>query len=959
MAVTREGQVEVTEQSTGTEGPADDATAQGTLEESHGDEMAEEPNETDGMEAPNTTLSPEADEEMGDESPDPPDGDDEEIDDMEVPGEWDEIEATAAPRTARQAEGAQEGVEQDAEAQVPEASLEASESSAEGMDTADSGYEVAASTDGVLESEQNGVTNGAAVSGHEQAVLAMPTLEEALDQPQKGNGVLKVITDSLTGMTSVVGGIFKRGAEEEPVGLAAELDVEEEERKEFNEREAEWPTSKIEDVTSIREFFGLSHVADGDRLVRADGTRVVIFESAGKEISRANIQGFAGALNSIQCPVQFLIRQHSPRLNGFRLKMREERAARLSERLVAAAEDLDGLLAELEDRPGLMDRRYYIVCDEENMDEVTAAVSRLNLKAGFLAKRALDIFLLSATFGQSPADLPEQERIHYRELPSAIKSDNGIYRRTFYLKKFPRTITVGFLQSLLTIGIPMDLSIHLMPISSEHAISMLQSQLTSMQAAANSQLKRTGQMGSKEQIALEDILRLRDACMRGTERLFYTNFAITVTGTSEEELNNHITSIDSMFKAVVAEIDELTFNQRKALRTTMPFGENATKRWVMLDTSTVALMFPFSPQDMDTRTGTLVGLDARARSLITFDEFNSRSAQNMNKAILATSGAGKSYLTKLDIVRQITRDVRVYVIDPEGEYVDTCIAAGGRVLTPGVPGQGMNPFVVTETGADLMERIDNLCNLLQVMIGQRLDATMYGGLNKAMVDYYGKATIDGQGNWTGLFNHIHKNEPAIAAMLTPFYDGSKQYLLSDEGTDILRDEAMMTVFNLRLIDSELRAAAGMVCTETVWTMAARDPRPRKLIVDEVWSILQDPNGAAFLMNTAKRARKHILGLTSITQDVQDLLAVNSNEGVRGNSGRALIQNASFKILLRQDPASIGMIRETFNLSHEVAAELPSYPTGRGLLVTPEGNFPMHIEGSSIEAEIIEWKAGAH
>ncbi len=808
--------------------------------------------------------------------------------------------------------------------------------------------------------EEDGKQSDSAGAGLDGNVLEgggnLPLDDVGLESAEAQDGTAR---KKMLWLSKLIDGIFKQKEEEDPVGLAATLDMEEEERKAFEEREREWPTSRVDTLPTIRDFFGISHIGDGNRIVRKDGTRMVVFESAGKELSRANIQGFAGALNSIQCPVQFLIRQHPPRLNGFRLQMRQERAQRLSEKLADAADDLDNLLAELEDREGLMDRRYYIVCDEENTDEVSAAVSRLNLRAGYLAETALDIFLLSATFGQSPADLPEQERIHYRELPASVKSDNGVFRKTFYVKKFPRMMTVGFLQSLLTIGIPMDLSIHLLPISSEHAISMLQSQLTSMQAAANAQLKRTGQVGSKEQIALEDILRLRDAVMRGVERLFNTNMAITVTGNSEQELREHITTLNSMLKAVLAETDELTFGQRSALRTTMPLGDNATKRWVMLDTSTLALMFPFSPQDIDTRTGTLVGLDNRARSLITYDEFNNRSAQNMNSAILATSGAGKSYLTKLGIVRQLTRDVRVYVIDPEGEYVDTCIAAGGRVLTPGVPGQGMNPFVVTETGADLMERIDNLCKLLQVMIGQRLNPTQYGELNKAMVEYYGKATVGGQGNWTGLFNHIHKEQPAIAAMLTPFYDGSKQYLLSDEGTDMLQDEAHMTVFNLRLVESEMRAAAGMVCAETVWTMAARDPRRRKLVVDEVWSILQDPEGGGFMMNTAKRARKHILGLTSITQDVQDLLAVNSSEGVRGNSGRALIQNASFKVLLRQDPASIEMIRETFNLSPEIASELPSYPTGRGLLVTPDGYFPMEIEASPVEAEIIEWTAGRH
>ena len=776
---------------------------------------------------------------------------------------------------------------------------------------------------------------------------------------RRPSGVRLPSSPPLSSVASGARGLFCRKAVEADDSLPAVVDMEEEDRREFLEREREWPTSKIDEVPSVRSFFRYSHVAEGSRLVREDGKRMVIFESSGKDITRANVQSFAGAINSLQCPVQFLIRQHAPRLNGFRLQMRREREPDLSELLAGAAEDLDSLLADLQDRQGMMDRRYYIICDEEHMEEVSAAISRLNLDAGYLSERALDIFMLSAIYGQSPADLPDQERFHIRDTPGYVKSDNGVYRRTIWVKKFPRSITVGFLQSLLTVGIPMDLSIQLNPIQSEHAVSMLQSRLTSMQASADAQYKRTGQVGGTEQIALQDILRLRDAVLRGTERLFHTNLCITIAADSEERLAEYATTLNSMLKAVLAETDLMICGQRKGLRTTMPFGENATRRWTMLDTSTIALMFPFSPQDLDTRTGTLVGLDARARSLITFDEFNSRSAQNMNMAVLATSGAGKSYFTKLNIVRQLTRGVRVYVIDPEGEYVDTCIAAGGRVLTPGVPGQGMNPFVVTETGAELMERIDNLCKLLQVMIGSRLDPTQYGQLNRAMVHYYEKATVGGEGNWSGLYGYIEDTEPEIAGMLSPFHSGSKRFLLSDEGSDLLLDEPPMTVFNLRLIESEMRAAAGMVCAETVWTMAARDPRRRKLVVDEVWSILQDAEGAGFMMNTAKRARKHILGLTSITQDVQDLLAVNTSEGVRGNSGRALIQNASYKILLRQDPASIGVISETFNLPEEVAQELPSYPTGRGLLVSPDGHYPMDIEAASDEAKIIEWVAGRH
>ena len=741
--------------------------------------------------------------------------------------------------------------------------------------------------------------------------------------------------------------------------IPAFVDPDEEERQRETERMREWPDEGLDELPTLSDYFGYTHIENGNRLVRSDGRRMAVFQVKGKEIDHPSVASFAGALNSLQGHVQFLIRQHSPRLSEFRTKMRAHRGDGLSERLVEAAESLDVLLGDKEDEEGLMDRRFYIVCDEERMDDVMAAISRVQLTAGILSDRALNILLLSCAFGQSPADLPEKQTLRYRTEATHVRSDNGDYRRTMWLNVFPRIMTVGFLESILTMGIPMDLSVHVSPIPSAQALSNLQSQLTKMQASATIQMKRKGIVDEKEKIALDDIIRMRGAVMRGVEKMFSVCLAVTVHAPSERKLEEYVTVLRSIFTSVLAQVDELRRVQGKALRATMPLCENPLRHWTVVNTTTVALLFPFSPPDLDTREGTLVGVDVNARSLVTYDMFNSPVAQNMNMAILATSGAGKSFSAKLALVRELTRGVRAYIVDPEGEYVDSAIAAGGRVLTPGVPGQGMNPFVVTETGPELMERIQNLVKLLQVMIGQRLDATLSASLDNAMTTYYEKATADGeQGNWSGLYAHLKETEPALAAMVSPFYSGSMRYLLSDEGTDLLADEPPITVFNLRMIESEMRAAAGMVCTETVWTMAARDPRPRRLVVDEVWAIIQDPEGAGFMMNTAKRARKHVLGLTSITQDVNDLLAVNESEGVRGNSGRALIQNASYKLLLRQDPAVIGTIADTFQLPREIASQLPSYPTGQGLLITPTGRYTIEIEASGVEAEIIKWEAGA-
>ena len=748
---------------------------------------------------------------------------------------------------------------------------------------------------------------------------------------------------------------FRFGGSESDGGGADEELREARARGDYGEGEG-LSVDDVREFPSIRGMLGLERIsAEGDRLIRVDGRRLVVYETTGTDVTLPDVVGFASGLNALNCQVQFLVRQHPPRLFAFRELMRSEREEGLSDRMLAAAESLDAMLGELEEREGIMDRRFYMICNEEDADEVYSAMSRVRIEVGILGGEALRLLVLTSVLGQAPADLPEHDGISFRVGAKAIESSNGLMRKTIELMVFPRNMSAEFLQRIFRMGIPMDLSLQVLPIASQQAMSNLESQRTRMQAAANSQLKRTGQVGSKETIALEDIMRLRDQLMRGNERMFRACLTVTVFGKSEKQLDNYVTLVRSTFTGVLAQVNNLTMVQRGGLRSTMPLCINPMNRWVVVDTTTLALMFPFSPGDLDTRRGTLVAFDTNAKSLVTYDLFDRSMSQNMNVAVLAMSGAGKSFAVKLFILRQMMRGVRVYVIDPEGEYVDTCEAVGGRVLTPGLPGQGMNPFVVTEVGAELTERIRNLCRLVEVMIGQRLDPTVRSGLDNAMTTYYERETAaGGSGTWSGLYGHLASTEPAIARMVRPFFSGSSRFLLSDEGVDLLSEEPLMTVFNLRLLDEDLRAAAGMVCSEVVWTMAARDPRPRMEVVDEVWSIIQTPEGAGFMINTAKRARKHRLGLVSITQDVQDLLTVNSSEGIRGNSGRALLQNASYKYLFRQDPAVVPLIKETFQLTDRQVASMSGFATGEGMLVSPSGLFPIRIEASREEADIIEW-----
>ena len=205
----------------------------------------------------------------------------------------------------------------------------------------------------------------------------------------------------------------------------------------------------------------------------------------------------------------------------------------------------------------------------------------------------------------------------------------------------------------------------------------------------------------------------------------------------------------------------------------------------------------------------------------------------------------------------------------------------------------------------MLQRIGSLRRLIEVMVGESLGAERRASLDHALAGYYAKPRE--RTGFRDFYKYLQEDEagdPALARLLRPFATGSLRHLLSDEGDDLLGTEALVTVFDLRLLEPELRPAAAMVCTETVWAAAAQDPKPRLLVVDEVWSIMQHPEGAAFMVSMAKRARKHRLGLQFITQDVQDLLSEDTSRTITGHSGRALLQNAAFKLLLQQDAAAI-------------------------------------------------------
>ncbi len=720
------------------------------------------------------------------------------------------------------------------------------------------------------------------------------------------------------------------------------------------ERDNEAEPPPLKPLPELPLCFMLSHL-EPEGPVRLDGLRLSIIELAGLELDEAKLGAFAGALNACDFPLQLLVRQHPPNLRRLRRELTEAQPDNLAEPTRDAADSARRLLEQLESRPGILDRRFYAVSEREHAAELRGVLSGAGLTVQPLRDEPLQRLVIAAALGGTPTkrDPDEAAEVMVKRAEFEVGQD---LQRSLHLVKWPRSLAPGFLQQLMSTGAPMDLSLHLGPIPAAQAARQLEWQKVRFESARSLSLRRGKTLSPEAEIALEDVSRLRDDIQRGRERLFHASLAITLHAQDPEALDELTQRASAHFAASLGQLDPLPFRQREGKLSTMPLALNAVAAWRTLDTSSVARCFPFSPPDLDTRSGALMGIDLRARAPVVYDPWDGTHL-NANTAVLARSGSGKSFATKLGVLRGVSRGVVAYVIDPEGEYADLARASGGRVFSPGVPGQGMNPFVIDRADPEeLLQRIGSLRRLIEVMVGERLSAERRAALDHALTSYYSNPRA--RSGFRDFYRFLESDDPeSLAKLLRPFESGSLKHLLSDDGDDLLKHEALITVFDLHLLEPELRPAAAMVCTETVWAAAARDPRPRLLVVDEVWSIMQHPEGAAFMVSMAKRARKHRLGLQFITQDVQDLLSEDTSRTITGHSGRALLQNAAFKLLLQQDAAAISTVGDAFDLPGDLQRWLLSCPRGDGLLLAQGQRFPIRIEATPEETDLIDWRPG--
>ncbi|MEV0167538.1 VirB4 family type IV secretion system protein [Nonomuraea fuscirosea] len=501
----------------------------------------------------------------------------------------------------------------------------------------------------------------------------------------------------------------------------------------------------------------------------------------------------------------------------------------------------------------------------------------------------------------------------------------------------------------------MDVSLHVDPIPSLVAADRLRKQLARLESGLRSDQQHGRLLDPSTEVAAEDAQELASRIARGQARLFRVSIYLTVHATTRDELDASCAQVRALAASLLLDARQATFRQLQGWVSSLPVAFDNLEATRTFDTPALAAAFPFTSPDLTAATGptaVLYGANAASASLVTWDRF---AQPNHNSAIIASSGAGKSYLAKLEALRSLYTGVEVAVIDPEDEYARLCEAVDGAYLHLGAPDVRLNPFDLPADGRDaLTRRVLFLHTLIAVMLGEPLDKADKAALDRAILTTYKQAGITfDPDTWDrpaplmrDLVTALTDDGADIAAGLAPYVTGSHRRLF--DGPTTTRPDSHLIVFSLRDVPDELKAVGTLLTLDAVWRRVS-DPdlrRPRLVVVDEAWLLMKDPEGARFLLRMAKAARKHWAGLSVVTQDAADLLG--------SQVGQAIIANSATQILLRQAPQAIDAVTDAFNLSEGERQLLLSAERGTGLLAADSGasRVAFHVLASDSEHRLV-------
>jgi len=548
--------------------------------------------------------------------------------------------------------------------------------------------------------------------------------------------------------------------------------------------------------------------------------------------------------------------------------------------------------------------------------------------------------------------------------PSIIEVDfdylkiNNRFVRTMFVAGYPRYVSANWLSPLINFEQSLDTSLFIYPVESKTILDDLRRKIAEMEAEISTDAERGRVIDPSTQAKLEDALTMQEQLTKGIERFFQFGLYVTLSAETIEKLDQTSKEIESTLASLLIIPKHATLQMEEGFKTTLPLALDFLNITRNMDTTSLATTFPFTSSELTANEGIMYGINENNGSLIIFDRF---TLENYNSCVFAKAGAGKSFLVKLEILRSFMFDAEIIVIDPENEYETLCNAVGGEnILFSFNSKSKINPFdlaQVREEGEnELNQKILSLHSLFKIIMGN-MTATEEAILDRSLMATYQMKGITQepatQTKEPPLMEDLYKTlmgmeDPlsrSLADRIEKYVRGSFSGIFDQHSNVDIKNK--FTVFSLRDLEASLRPIAMFVILDFIWTKVRKELKKRILVVDEAWFMMRTPDSADFLNSIAKRARKYYLGLTTVTQDVEDFL--------KDDIGKSIITNSSIQVLMKQHPAAIEKVGSVFYLSEGEKQFLLSCDIGEGLFFAGNNHVAIKVAASPQEHQLITSK----
>jgi type IV secretory pathway VirB4 component len=546
--------------------------------------------------------------------------------------------------------------------------------------------------------------------------------------------------------------------------------------------------------------------------------------------------------------------------------------------------------------------------------------------------------------------------------PASLKVDSTYLRlgqqyvRTIFIISYPRYISVGWFAPIINLNETFDVSMFFYPVKSAVILKQLKKRVGGLEAQIISDAEKGAARDPIRETALRDIEALRDALTQGTEKFFQFALYVTLYTENEEEMERLSDQVEDIFGSRLVYSRRVLYQAEQGFNSTLPLGNDELYITFNMNSSPVASSFPFISSELTSDRGILYGINRHNNSLILFDRFN---LQNANSVVFASSGAGKSYAIKLEVLRSLMMGTDVIIIDPEYEYKHLSDAVGGTYVNISLSSENkLNPFDLPRAiGGEakpkdiIRSAVITLKGLVRLMIGE-LDYDQDSVVDRALLETYAKKDITADSDLSNIdppimsdFQQVLEGMEGggdLALRLKKYTEGTFSGLLNHP-TNVEMDNQMVT-FSVRDLEDELRPVAIYTIINYIWNIVRAETKKRILVIDEAWWMMQREDSAKFIFALVKRCRKYYLGVTTITQDVNDFLT--------SPYGKAIVTNSSLQLLFRQSPAAIELVQKTFLLTEGEKYLLLESGLGEGIFFAGNKHVAIKVVASYSEDQLI-------